>query len=812
MRILFPFLGALALGLCPSGVWSAEEVALSEAADPPLALPANTSEIMQKEIDRRRETNIRLTETLDLSERLYRAGQWEAAEAKYQAVLQATSPRGPLSGYYERAKLGLARCLAARALAKKDSGDLAEAAGLMKQASEADPRNRTLARQAKDLQEEAARNQNPYPGNSAATEDLVTKVAEVKRLLSLADQLEETGQLRAARKRLDDVLRIDPYNRAALKKIEKIEDQRMNAADERYAASREKALAQVSEAWLPPPPASVDPKKSRATQSASASNAAAILQSLADIRIPELLFSDKPIRAAVEELQRLSEQYDPKKQGINFVLRLPPPGGGRDPETATVSLELRDISLQVALKYLCDQVRGGDKLRYEVEDNAVFLLPTMETGGDLEIRSYSLPPSLVANLKSVGTDPRELGNAVLKNIGVNTEVMGASATCFRDTGKLVVRNTPSELNKIEQRLRDTQGEPPQKQFEVETKFLQFSDNELKNFTFNLAMQMNQNNRIPRPDPNLSGYNPGYNPGTPGATGALPNANGGTSGLRGTAGLNQNGVSVTALQNLLDPTFPQDASNQIGINAQVLGRGFSAFVQLLQNALGRDLVAAPRVTLADGKDSKIVISREMYYPTSYTQPTVPNNDQGVGAGFILPPNPTGFEARQVGVTLSLTARSTAIPKAVDLDFTQLSVEDFEGFLDYGTIISSVTDPAQTGQAAPTVAPQGNAPFLVPVFSKRSLETRVRLLDGETVGLGGLISESVQAVDDKVPGLGDIPLFGRLFRSEASQKVKLNLVVFCTLRIINPDGSLRFAEDEENVEYAQSQSAEMMPSVP
>jgi len=811
-------LGVLALGLCPSGVWSAEEAAPAEATDPPLALPANTSEIMQREIDRRRETNIRLTETLDLSERLYRAGQWEAAEAKYQAVLQATSPRGPLSGYHERAQLGLARCLAARALAKKDSGDLAEAAGLMKQASDADPRNRTLARQAKDLQEEAARNQNPYPGNSAATEDLVTKVAEVKRLLSPADQLEETGQLRAARKRLDDVLRIDPYNRAALKKIEKIEDQRMNVADERYAASREKALAQVSEAWLPPPPASVDPKKSRATQSASASNAAALLQSLADIRIPELLFSDKPIRAAVEELQRLSEQYDPKKQGINFVLRLPPPGGGRDPETATVSLELRDISLQVALKYLCDQVRGGDKLRYEVEDNAVFLLPTMETGGDLEIRSYSLPPSLVANLKSAGTDPRELGNAVLKNIGVNTEVTGASATCFRDTGKLVVRNTPSELNKIEQRLRDTQGEPPQKQFEVETKFLQFSDNELKNFTFNLAMQMNQNNLIPRPDPNLSGYNPGYSPGTPGATGSLPGANGGTSGLRGTAGLNQNGVSVTALQNLLDPTFPQDASNQIGINAQVLGRGFSAFVQLLQNALGRDLVAAPRVTLADGKDSKIVISREMFYPTSYTQPTVPNNDQGVGAGFILPSNPTGFESRNIGVTLTVKGESTSIPKAVDLDFTKLEVEDFEGFVNYGATIATVTQ-GQGGSLQPGVPTQvpttqqiGQSPYLVPIFSKRSLQSRVRLLDGETVGLGGLISESVQLVDDKVPGLGDMPLVGRLFRSEASQKIKFNLVIFCTVRIIEPDGSLSFPEDEENPEYAQAGSAEMMPSVP
>jgi general secretion pathway protein D len=80
------------------------------------------------------------------------------------------------------------------------------------------------------------------------------------------------------------------------------------------------------------------------------------------------------------------------------------------------------------------------------------------------------------------------------------------------------------------------------------------------------------------------------------------------------------------------------------------------------------------------------------------------------------------------------------------------------------------------------------------------------------MGGLISDTVQLVDDKVPMLGDIPMLGRLFRSEASRKIKSNLVIFCTLRIINPDGSLVFPEDEENPEFAQGGSSEMMPSVP
>ena len=768
-----------------------------------VARPPNSAAMMQREIDRRRELTFRLNEILDLADRLYESGEWDHAEAKYNLVLRETDPQAQTGGFYKRAQIGKARCFAAKALAKEDKGNLAEAAGLWKQAAEIDPTNKAVARKAAEAQEAGSRQANPFPGNPAVSPDLLQKTAEIKKLLSLADQLTETGQYDEARKKLDDVLRIDPYHRVARKKIEILEEKRMAAADLRYLASREKALAKVTEAWLPPPPAKVDPSKVRQTGAAGDSNAAAILKKLAEIKIPELTFNERPIRAAVEELQRLSEQYDPEKKGLNFVLRLPPAAQGNDPEAATVSLELRDITLQTALKYLCEQVRGGEKLRSEVENTAVFLLPVTETGGELETRSYNLPPSLIANLPSASNDPKTLGGEILKNIGVNVSVEGASAVCFRDTGKMVARNTPGELNKIDQRIRDAQGERAQKQFEVETKFLQFSENDLKNFTFNL--QMSGNASIPAP-------------GTPGQIYNPATVSGGTDGLRGTAGLTQTGVSAISLQNLLDPTYPQDISNQVGLNAHVFGRGFAAVLQLLQNAVGRDLVAAPRVTLADGKESKIVISREMFYPTSYTQPTVPNNDQGVGAGFILPSNPTGFESRNIGVSLIVKGESTSIPKAVDLDFTKLEVEEFEGFLDYGADIATVSS-GEGGALSPGVAtvdptPQliGRAPYMVPIFSKRSLQSRVRLLDGETVGLGGLIAETVQAVDDKVPGLGDVPLLGRLFRSEASQKVRFNLVIFCTVRLIEPDGSLSFPEDETKPEYAQTGSTEMMPSVP
>jgi general secretion pathway protein D len=277
-------------------------------------------------------------------------------------------------------------------------------------------------------------------------------------------------------------------------------------------------------------------------------------------------------------------------------------------------------------------------------------------------------------------------------------------------------------------------------------------------------------------------------------------------------LDPNGVALAGLKQLLDPNNLQAQSNQIGINGQIFNKGFAAILQLLQNALGKDLVAAPRVISADGKDSEIFIGREMLYPTTYSQPVVPQNDTGQGAGFILPGNPGAFESRSVGVTMKVNASSTVLPTAVDIKIDKLEIVDFSGFLNYGTVINAVSQ----GSAAPPVAPAAlipsQSPYLVPIFAKKSITSQIRMLDGQTFAIGGLLAEADQMVDDSVPILGNLPIAGRLFRSEVSQRIKNNLVVFTTVRIIKPDGTLQFPEDEENPEFAQGGSAEMMPSVP
>jgi general secretion pathway protein D len=74
----------------------------------------------------------------------------------------------------------------------------------------------------------------------------------------------------------------------------------------------------------------------------------------------------------------------------------------------------------------------------------------------------------------------------------------------------------------------------------------------------------------------------------------------------------------------------------------------------------------------------------------------------------------------------------------------------------------------------------------ITSKRSLKTMVQLQDGELLILGGLIDDTLVERQQKVPGLGDIPILGALFRSSIMEKTKRNLMIFLRASIIkDPD---------------------------
>ena len=106
----------------------------------------------------------------------------------------------------------------------------------------------------------------------------------------------------------------------------------------------------------------------------------------------------------------------------------------------------------------------------------------------------------------------------------------------------------------------------------------------------------------------------------------------------------------------------------------------------------------------------------------------------------------------------------------------------------------------------IVPNGNPVTSIlplPIFRVRQVTTSCSVWDGQTVVLGGLISDEVTKIKDKVPMLGDLPFVGKLFRSESSQTRKKNLIIFVTPTIIDPAGNR--AHREEDLPFYQSTPA-------
>jgi general secretion pathway protein D len=79
----------------------------------------------------------------------------------------------------------------------------------------------------------------------------------------------------------------------------------------------------------------------------------------------------------------------------------------------------------------------------------------------------------------------------------------------------------------------------------------------------------------------------------------------------------------------------------------------------------------------------------------------------------------------------------------------------------------------------------------ITNKRSIQTRVIANDGDLIILGGLIDDSLQETSEKVPLLGDLPIFGAAFRYKKTQLVKRNLMVFIRPTVVRDAAILEAA---------------------
>lgn len=160
----------------------------------------------------------------------------------------------------------------------------------------------------------------------------------------------------------------------------------------------------------------------------------------------------------------------------------------------------------------------------------------------------------------------------------------------------------------------------------------------------------------------------------------------------------------------------------------------------------------------------------------------------------------------------TIQPTTVPVPIGPTLDVIPHVSADGYTIQLNLLPTVTeflgydDPGQFRAVVGNLA----APVPLPRFRIRQVVTSSIVWDGQTVVLGGLISERVTKVKDKVPVLGDLPLVGRLFRSEAKASSKKNLVIFVTPTIIDPAGNR--VHDENNLPYDPNKLPAQTPFAP
>jgi pilus assembly protein CpaC len=127
----------------------------------------------------------------------------------------------------------------------------------------------------------------------------------------------------------------------------------------------------------------------------------------------------------------------------------------------------------------------------------------------------------------------------------------------------------------------------------------------------------------------------------------------------------------------------------------------------------------------------------------------------------------------------TANSTAVtivfkPYGVKVDFLPIVNPD-------GSIHLKVNPEVSTLDYSNAVTISG---FTIPAISTRRAETEVEIRDGQSFVVSGLLDHRVTDNNNKVPGLGDIPLLGQIFRSKSLQRSTIELVVLVTANIVDP----------------------------
>jgi general secretion pathway protein D len=653
---------------------------------------------------------------------------------------------------------------------------------------------------------------------SASGEPLALSPSEKEKIDRLYEQgctLMEAGDFSGASEKLEELLKINPMHIPARRRLADLEAKRAKIAKQDRKESETAMINDIDNTW------SVKSPKKDVTEGKKYGRE--------KVKTPQIMQMEESVRVVIKEINftdahlRDVIQYLSKVSGVNIiidegifeepgVLRIEQEVSVSQPETTDeavvpsrpvnasdrVTIILKDIPLINALGYIL----RTKNLKFRIDEYAILVsTPERLALQDMETRYYHLSSGIgaFANQElpatmsesttssssatasdtsysdvsagetssadsSVSEDPMT-PRKILESAGIPFPG-GSSVLYDKRTSTLIVRNTPDNLSLVEDLLEKIDVMPFQ--IEIETRFIEVSEGNMTQLGFEWMLKspvpITKMNNQPNIILDSQNYDDSFGqyPGSSVIKGDAPANYGLTKGLRFYEEGGKAMGNILSLSGILsDPEF------RVVMHA------------LDQSGRANEL-SAPKVTTINNQQAKIEVVEELRYPGGYdvTPPTV--SDLGT---IVTPPvvTPTDFLTRKVGIILNVTPNVGQDKEKINLLITP-EVSELVSWIDYGD-----TYPTGRGDSY-------EIRILQPVFKSKNVETNVVINDGDTIVLGGLISEEIQKIRDKVPFLGNIPILGPLFRNEGEKTTKTNLLIFVTGRLLSPSGQSLKSEEK------------------
>jgi general secretion pathway protein D len=208
-----------------------------------------------------------------------------------------------------------------------------------------------------------------------------------------------------------------------------------------------------------------------------------------------------------------------------------------------------------------------------------------------------------------------------------------------------------------------------------------------------------------------------------------------------------GANIISIQQGIASSTPSLPSTGVtGVNLGLLRNVngvyyLAALARFLETNAEGNILSTPNLLTLDNEEAKIVIGQNVPFVTGQF------TNAGTGTAGTVNPFQT-IERKDVGLTLRVK------PQISENGTVRLTIFQEVSSVE-GSSINSVSGL---------------------ITNKRSIESNVLVDDGSIVVLGGLLQDEYAGNQDKVPGLGDVPVFGNLFKSERRNRKKTNLMVF------------------------------------